>query len=230
MNNELHHLYDRKVSCLMCNTNYNTKKVLSRFIRAHRHDTDFCSYYTSTEINPLLYYVSVCPNCGFSSSEECSTYFPPKAKETIQQKVCDNWNGRNYCFERTVDTAIESYKLAIYCASIKKENHVALAGLYLRLSWLFRTEKINHEEEQRFLRLALEEYVHSYMVDDYSGTQLSEIKLLYLIGDLSRRLDLVSQATQYFSKVIEKQKDTLEKGIVQMAKDRWAEMREVKSS
>ncbi|APH03823.1 DUF2225 domain-containing protein [Bacillus weihaiensis] len=224
------YLFDKHVTCQICATSFITKKVLSRYIRANKHDTDFCSYYTKTSINPLLYYVQVCPTCGFSSSEEFTSYFPPTTKEAIATAISKNWiSTQLYSNERAIDTAINSFKLAIYCATLKKEKHITLAGLYLRLSWIYRTEKVNSTEEQRFLRLALEEYVQSYMVSDYSETHLSEIRLLYLIGDLSRRIGLTTQATRYFSKVIEKQRDTLEKGIVEMAKDRWAEMREKKS-
>ncbi|WP_226669438.1 DUF2225 domain-containing protein [Metabacillus litoralis] len=228
MEKNLDYLYDRKVDCYICKTSYTTKKVLSRYIRAHKHDTDFCSFYISTKINPLLYYVQVCPTCGFSSSEEFNNYFPPGTIDSIKEKISDNWKATFYCEERSLETAINSYKLAIYCATIKKEKHIALAGLYLRLSWLYRTEEINFEEEHRFLRLALDEYIKSYMNNDYSETHLSEVKLLYLIGELSRRIDNQAQATRYFSRVIEKQRDTIEKGIVQMAKDRWSEMREQK--
>ncbi|PMC40611.1 DUF2225 domain-containing protein [Bacillus sp. UMB0899] len=230
MNKELEYLYDRKVECKICESTFLTKKVRSRFIRAHQHDTDFCSFYTSTNINPLLYYVSVCPTCGFSTSEECTDYFPPMSKDLIQQKICDKWNSKDYGQERTLDMAISSYKLAIYCATIKKEKHIALGGLYLRLAWLYRTERVNPQEEQRFLRLALDEYIQSYSVGDFSDTSFSETRLLYLIGDLSRRVKLEGQAIRYFSRVIEKQKETIEKGIVQMAKDRWSEMREEKKS
>lgn len=228
MDKNLDYLYDRKVDCYICKTSYTTKKVLSRYIRAHKHDTDFCSFYISTKINPLLYYVHVCPSCGYSSTEETSLYFPPMTMEAIQEKISKNWNNKIYCDERSLETAINSYKLAIYCATIKKEKNIALAGLYLRLSWLYRTEEINIAEENRFMSLALEEYLKSYMNSDYSETHLSEVKLLYIIGELSRRVDNHAQATKYFSRVIEKQKVTVEKGIVQMAKDRWSEMREQK--
>lgn len=228
MNADQEYLYDKTLECNVCHKKYTTKKILSKYIRASKHDTDFCSYYSSTNKNPLLYYVQVCPNCGFSSSEEFSTYFPPSTLEAIEEKLCANWSGSNYGIERSVDQAINSYKLAIYCAILKNEKHISLAGLYLRLSWLYRTEKINEEEEKRFLRLALNEYMNSYSKGDFNDKQLTEIKLLYLIGELSRRLDQQEQATRYLSRVIEMQHNTLEKGIVEMAKDRWAEIREQK--
>ncbi|MFC0270932.1 DUF2225 domain-containing protein [Metabacillus herbersteinensis] len=47
MKNELDYLYDKQIDCPVCNKKYATKKVLSKYVRAHTHDSDFCSYYTS---------------------------------------------------------------------------------------------------------------------------------------------------------------------------------------
>lgn len=220
-------LYDRTVTCLVCKQTYTTKKVRSRFIRPIQHDTDFCSYYASEEANPLLYYVHVCPHCGFAATEEFSTYFPPQTLEAIQQNICVNWRGKNYSSARTFTDAVDTYKLGIYSALLKKERHIALAGLYMRLAWLYRSKQQN-EEEQRFMRLALEQYIASYEADDFVHTHMSEVRLLYLIGELYRRLGKEKQAIIYFSRVIARKKETIEKGIVNMAYDRWQEIREEK--
>lgn len=95
--------------------------------------------YASEEANPLLYYVHVCPHCGFAATEEFST-------ET----------------------------------------------------------------------------------DDLIHTHMSEVRLLYLIGELYRRLGKEKQAIIYFSRVIARKKETIEKGIVNMAYDRWQEILEEK--
>lgn len=49
--------------------------------------------------------------------------------------------------------------------------------------------------------------------------------MLYLIAELSRKIGDIEYATRYFSKVIEKQNSSLEPTIVEMAKDRWQEIR-----
>lgn len=59
-------------------------------------------------------------------------------------------------------------------------------------------------------------------------THMSEVRLLYLIGELYRRLGKEKQAIIYFSRVIARKKETIEKGIVNMAYDRWQEIREEK--
>lgn len=222
-------LYDRNIRCLVCQQSYTTKKIRSRFLRPVKHDTDFCSYYPSEDVNPLFYYVSVCPHCGFSVTEEFSSYFPPTTLEAIQTTICQVWNGSDYSGKRTFQEAVNTYKLGIYCATLKREKHIVLAGLYMRLAWLYRTYEIL-EQEERFMRLALEQYIASYSKDDFQGTRMSEVRLLYLIGELHRRLKQPKQAILYFSKVIAKKKETIEKRIVQMAHERWQEIRESQKS
>jgi len=218
-------LYDRNIKCLVCKSDYTTKKIRSRFIRAVQHDTDFCSYYRPEHLNPLLYYVNVCPHCGFSTSEEFTPYFPPSTLEMITKKICEQWSGLDYTGTRTFEEAVRTYKLGIYSATLKREKHIATAGLYMRLAWLYRTYQI-HDQEERFMRLALQEYTSSYSVGDYANTHMSELRLLYLVGELNRRLKNDKQAILYFSKVISKKRETIEKRIVKMAYERWQDIRE----
>ena len=81
------------------------------------------------------------------------------------------------------------------------------------------------EEEIRFLEIARDRYADSFSNDDYNGTQMSESRMLYLIAELSRKIGDIENATRYFSKVIEKQKTSTEPSIIEMAKDRWYEIR-----
>lgn len=219
-------LYDQHMTCLVCKQPYSTKKIRSRFVRAIRHDTDFCSYYQPDDLNPLFYYVSICPHCGFAVTEEFSSYFPPSTLDAIQKNICQAWKGGiQYSGKRTFQEAVNTYKLGIYSATLKQEKHIVLAGLYMRLAWLYRTYNI-HDQEERFMRLALQEYTASYSKDDFVGTHMAEVRLLYLIGELHRRLNNTKEAILYFSKVTAKKNETIEKGIVRMAQERWQEIRD----
>lgn len=223
---ELLPLYDKKYDCLMCKKTFTSKKVRTRFVKVTGYDTDFYPTYASDEANPLLYYVKVCPHCGFSFSEDFQSYFVPGTKEVIMDKVCNQWVSHDFGGERDINAALKTYKLASYCGTLKKEKHIIISGLYMRLSWLYRKLE-NKEQERRFCNLALQEYIESYMADDYRGTQVTEVRVLYLIGELSRRTDNISQAVKYFSKVIEKQRTTTERTTVELAKERWYEIREM---
>lgn len=217
-------LYDKKFECKMCSKPFTSKKVRSRFVKVDKYDSDFYPIYSSIESNPLLYYVNVCPSCGFSFSDDSSPYFPHGTKEVLNERVCKKWVPHNFSHARTINDAIKTYKLSLYCSMLKKEKHISIAGLCIRLAWLYRSLN-NSEQEQRFMKLAIQEYFESYSTADFQGTQVSEIKILYLIGELSRRTFNIEDATKYFSKVIEKQSQTVEKKIVEMAKEQWYEIR-----
>jgi uncharacterized protein len=222
---QLHPLYDKKYTCSMCEQTFTTKKVRSRFVKVLSYDTDFAPVYAEESENPNLYYVNVCPHCGYSFTDEFGSYYPPGTKKAIAEKISSQWVPRDFSLERTLHEAAIAFKLGAYCSSLKKEKHIVTAGLYLRLSWLYRLQG-NIEQENRFLKIALNEYTESFSTGDYKGTQVSEIRLMYLIGDLSRRTGNTQDAVKFFSRVIEKQRQSVEPQIVQMAKDRWQEMRE----
>ncbi|PLR92630.1 DUF2225 domain-containing protein [Bacillus sp. T33-2] len=222
---EIELLYDKKYSCIMCGKYFTTKKIRSRFVKVTGYDTDFCPSYSNPAADPNLYYINVCPGCGYSFTDDFSGYFPPGTKDSINDKVCGHWVPQDFNSERSIADAIKTYKLGVYCATLKNEKHIVTAGLYMRLAWLYRSKK-DTTQEQRFLKLALKEYVDSYSADDFKGTQVSEVRLYYLIGELHIRTFNMSEAQRYFSKVIEKQKQSLEPKIIQMAKDRWQEVRD----
>ena len=96
--------------------------------------------------------------------------------------------------------------------------------MYLRIAWLYRGIG-NSEQEHRFIKLALSEYQETYSTQDYQGTPVTEMRVLYLIGELYVRTGNIRESSKYFSKVIEQQKRTTETRIVEMAKERWNEVR-----
>ncbi|MDQ0247255.1 uncharacterized protein (DUF2225 family) [Bacillus fengqiuensis] len=223
--NHIPPLYDRNVACMVCHKNYTTKKIRSRFIKAVKYDTDFFTHYENDDLNPTFYHVNVCPHCGFSATEDFSPYFAPNSLDHIKEKVCSQWNAQNYGEKRSIEQAINSHKLAIYCASLKKEKHITIAGLLLRLAWLYRIKE-QTKKEHHFLAYARQEYIESYSQDDFRGTQMGIVRILYIIGELSRRIGDEKQSALYFSKIIQKHSRDGDQKIVEMARERWYEIRE----
>lgn len=218
-------LYDKKETCPICDHSFTTKKVRSRFIKLDYTDSDFCPYYKDEEISPLLYYVRVCPNCGYSFTESFTDYFPNGTKEAIQQEITSKWVPHDFSQERTLKEAIQTYKLALLSGKLKKERAIVLAGLLIRIAWLYR-KLGNQKEEQRFLKMAYDEYKQAYSEGNYSSSEMTDIRLLYLLGELNRRLDNEKEAVFYFSKVIDKKSSTIEQKIVDMAREQWYVIRE----
>ncbi|WP_285768365.1 DUF2225 domain-containing protein [Peribacillus sp. SI8-4] len=220
----LHPLYDKSMECLLCKQTSTTKKVRSRFVKVAKYETDFCPIYTDSSINALYYTIFVCPHCGFSYTEDFSRYFPPATKEAIEEKVSSRWFPQHFSNERSIHDAINTYKLASYCGALKKEKHIILAGIHLRIAWLYRITQ-NAKQEERFLRFALMEYEASYSTGDFIGTRATEAKILYLAGDISRRMGNDKAAIKYFSLVFERQKNARETSLIQMARDRFQEIK-----
>lgn len=211
--------YEKKIECALCKQNYTTQKLRSRFAKVKKIHSDFYTEYKDKEYVPFYYEVHVCPYCGYAETESYSKTFPPDT----EQKIIDtlkNWQYKDYGKLRTLMDAIQTYKLALLSASLKQEKHIIIAGLCTRLAWLYRMEN-NDQDEQRFLHLALNAYIKSYEQSDYLETQMSEMKLLYIIGELYLRTHDYKKAVLYFSKVTSHEQKHYEPKIERMARDQW---------
>lgn len=216
--------YDKNIKCEVCESNYTSKKIRSRYIRSEKVHSDFFTEYRG-EVNPYLYEVFVCPICGYAFTENFSDYFPPGTKEEIYTQISSSWKHRDYGGMRTIEEAIQTYKLGILSGTIKKEKNIVVAGLSMRLGWLYRMIE-NIDQEARFLRLSLSYYEKAYEASDHIGTQMSDMRLLYLIGELHRRVGDREKAVQYFSRVISHRNKAIETKLVEMAREQWYLMRE----
>ena len=119
---EVSPLFDGNIECIFCKESFTTKKVRSRFIKVTEYDTDFCPKYKEGSINAIYYNIYVCPYCGFSHSQDFSKYFAPGTKEQIVEKFCSKWVPHSFSGERTINAAIQTYKLASYSATVEKRK------------------------------------------------------------------------------------------------------------
>jgi uncharacterized protein len=219
-------LYDKKCSCLHCGTAFTTKRVRSGALAMLKRDSDFCTYYKEQSLNPIRYTVAVCPQCGFAFTDQFAPRLSPAHKKLVAERIAAKWTRKDLGAERSPAEAIAAYKLAIYAAELTGQAHSVKAGLYLRLAWLYRFE--GDAEEQRCLQQAVDEYEQSYIHSDYAlgDKDMSEVRLLYLIGELMRRVGQYDKAIHYFSKVLAFRGRTIETGMLQMAQDQWAQARD----
>ena len=221
--------YEKKIECLHCKLKFNTLKVRSKSVKVSGSDTDFMPIYGENDINALYYNVFVCEHCGFSFTDDFSSYLAPHTKEAIYNKLSSKWVPHKFDGERDVYSALQTYKLALYCAEIKDEKTIIIAGLLLRITWLYRSLG-NTSQEMRFMKLALARYQESYSKEDYVDTQMSDMRVLYMIGELARRLEDYQTATRFFSKIFEYKADQSEAKLLEMAKDQWELVREARQA
>ncbi|WCN38464.1 DUF2225 domain-containing protein [Aneurinibacillus uraniidurans] len=218
-------LYDKKFECAHCGHSFASKKTRLRKSHPFQRDSDFCEHYENQTHNPILYHVIVCPQCGYSFNDQFRKSVLPQIEEKIEERITKHWTAKDYTGIRTIPEAIAAYKLAIFTADVRKEPHCVIAGLCLRLAWLYRYLK-NESKELRFLNLALAEYEDSYTQGDYARAGMSELKLIYLIGELYRRTGDPGKALRYFSRVVEHPLRSNEPQTVNLAREQWQNMRE----
>ena len=224
---EISPYYEKKIDCPHCKTSFKSLKIRKNAVRIEHTDTDFYPTYKENSPKGYYYNVFVCEHCGYSFTEDFSPYFAPGVQQKLNDQVCAYWTPHHFNGERTAQQAIQAYKLAFLCGTIKQERHIILAGLLLRIAWLYR-EIQNKPQEMRFLRLAYTQYEQSYSTGDYEKMNMSEMRVLYMIGELGVRLDEIDQSTRFFSRIIERQSIGGDAKIVEMAKERWEQVRAIR--
>jgi uncharacterized protein (DUF2225 family) len=210
-------LYDKKVKCPVCNNEFTTKKVRVSKLRFIKQDTDFMPYYDKE--NPIKYNIFICPNCGYAATEDKFDSIPKRKKDIVLKEITLKWNKRNFGDKRTIEQAIETYKLAIYIGQLLDYSSVELGLLTLNLAWLFRL-KGDEKQEMRFLRLTKSFFEDAYHKESLSNANMDEIKLAYLIGEINRRLGDKGQSVKWFNKVVTSH-DNTNPAIKNMAIEQW---------
>lgn len=212
-------LYSIKINCINCEQDFQSSRVRTSFKKSIRNDADFCSYYK--EENPDYYVVRVCPRCGFASTENSAIRLTDIQKKEIQKKVSERWIERDFNGHRDWDTALETYKLALVCAQIIGDSERLIASILHHIAWLYRY-KGDVEQELRFLRFCLDSYI---LVYEYEGVGANNARLLYLIGELNRRVGDFNQAVLWFSRVINDKK-IVDASMIRASREQWAVLRE----
>lgn len=211
---KLEPLYSIKVVCAHCGHEYATSRVRPSFKKAYRTDTDFCAYYKSE--NPDFYVVRICPECGFASTENSTLKLNERQKALFHEQVGCRWEKRDMGGSRNLEDALESYKLALLCAQVIGERDRIVASLLHHIAWLYRYQG-NEDQEKRFLGYSLESYVRVFELE---GVGANDARLLYLIGEIHRRLGQFQEAVQWFSRVVQDDK-IMDAAMIRASREQW---------
>lgn len=212
-------LFQISVRCHHCDAVFQTSRVRPSFKKASGTDTDFCVHYK--DINPDFYVVRICPHCGFAGTENSKDRLTPAQKTTFREKIADHWTYKDYGGERTWEDALYAYKLALVTAQTVNDKGRITAGLLHHIAWLYRYRN-DKVQETRFLQHALDEYTRAFETE---ASEMNNARLMYLMGELSRRLKQYNQAVKWFSRVIN-DKRIMDAGMIRACREQWAVTRE----
>lgn len=224
MEDQYKELYDKKVKCPICKIEFTTKKVRTSRLRLIKRDEDFLNHYKVE--NPIKYNVFVCPSCGYSSLENNFDMIGKEEAELVVKNISLKWNKRDFGGVRTLDEAIESYKLALLVGTFTRASKLEMGNLCLNIGWLYRMKE-EKEEENRFLSMARERFIEAFNTESLAGTSMNDSKLSYLIGELSRRLNEKNEALSWFNTCLGLAETKMNPALDNMAREQWRLTREM---
>ncbi|MDF2841184.1 MAG: hypothetical protein K0Q99_1956 [Clostridia bacterium] len=215
-------LYEKSYKCPICNNNFSSKKVKATACRVDKRFEDFYTTY-KTE-NPTHYEIIVCPHCAYAASENSFDNLSAKELNAIKEMLSGKVINRDFCGERTITDALDSFKLALFIAKSREAKSSIIAGLSLKLAWIYREMK--DERENDFLLHALENYKTAYNTESLPLGNLDEISVQYLVGELSRRLNKYDDAVFWFNKAVSNPERRNNPRIEKMAREQWYTVKE----
>jgi uncharacterized protein len=212
-------LYQIQVTCACCEESFKSSRVRPSLKKAVRSDSDFCLHYNS--VNPDFYVVRVCPSCGFASTENFTEKLTARQKRDYYSKMGNHFVTRDYGGARTDSDAMACYKLSLLSGQAIEEKDRVMAGLLHHIAWLYRYQG-NKEQEKRFLAFAMEAYIRVFETERDS---LGNARLMYLIGELHRRLKQYNEAVRWFGRVIQDKK-IVDASMIRASREMWQSIRE----
>lgn len=221
---EVGELYDKDVECPICDNEFKTKKVRTSRLRLVKRDGDFLSYYKGE--NPIKYSIFICPNCGYAGSESNYESVTDENKKIILNEITPRWNKRSFGNKRSIDEALVTYKLAFHIGQLLDYKKIEQGFLSLNIAGLYRMKE--SEEELRFLKITKDLFEEGYKRESLVGTNMDELKLSYLIGEINRRLGNEDFALKWFNLVISNPEIQFNSMLETMVRGQWSLIREDK--
>ncbi len=191
-------LYDRKATCPICDTKFTTVGIKANKNQFIRTDDDLKPYYSL--VDPILYDVIHCA-CGYTAITGTFTQTLPTQRQMIRDQICKTFQPMYLNYERTVEEAIELYRLALLVCVIKKGKDIEKAILCLRLGWLCRD--VNDEENEKlYLSNALECLEVSIEKDTFPALGVDFYKANYLIAVLAYKCGQYEKSLKTIGRMI----------------------------
>jgi uncharacterized protein (DUF2225 family) len=197
--NILNHLFDKQVICPVCNSHFKSKTVKSKSPRVVSKDSDFFIRYSVA--NPYFYDVLICNSCGYAAMRIDFEKLKIHKKELVFSNVTPKWKPREYPDILDEKLAIERYKLALLNALLLNLPDSTKSMISLKIAWMNRLLD-NSTQETLFLKQALEGFNNAYINEIFPIYGLQRDSLMYLLGELSRKLGNYQDALLWFSRTI----------------------------
>ncbi len=194
----LNNLFDKQVICPVCNSHFKAKTVKSKSPRVISKDSDFFVRYLG--VNPYFYDVLICNSCGYAAMKSDFDNIKSHKKELVFSNVTPKWKPREYPAILDEKLAIEHYKLALLNAVLIDLPYSTKAMISLKIAWMNRL--LDNSQEILFLGQALDGFNNTYINEIFPVYGLQKDSLMYLLGELNRKLGNYQESLLWFSRTI----------------------------
>lgn len=209
-------IFDKKMQCPICNTEFKVKAVKTGKARLIGSDSDLRPKYAG--IDSIKYDAIVCPKCGYAALSRFFSYMTSSQARLIKEGITAHFQklpetGDIY----TYDEAINRYKLALLNSVVKKAKNSERAYTCLKIAWLYRGKKENlpagtpdynsikfecEKNELEMINNAYEGFLTSREKEDFPICGMDESTFDYLIADLANRIGKYEMAEKMAASVI----------------------------
>lgn len=194
------YVYERKLTCPVCNTEIQIKAVKSSGVRVISRDTDFMTLYQ--EPNPSFYDAWLCSACGYTALSSRFNAINSRQISLVKRNITPQWKlNKTYPTVFTVDDAIEMHQMALLNAVAIGTKDSEKAMICLKLSWLCRI-KNDPVNEKKFQVHAQQGLIRALEHEYFPVFGLDENTVEYLVGEIYRRLGDNTNALMWFSRVL----------------------------
>ncbi|MBE6052887.1 MAG: DUF2225 domain-containing protein [Clostridium sartagoforme] len=192
-------LFFKKVLCPICSKNFMTLSIKVNAPRVKSRDSDFFIRYSNE--NPYLYEVWLCPSCGYAALKSDFPKIRQYQSKLVKDKITPKWVNREYPVPFNEKVAIERYKLALLNAIVIESKSSTKAMLCLKIAWMYRllSDEVN---EKTYLNQALLSFNDTYVNEKLPVYGLDRFSIMFLIGEINRRIGEEQTSLRWFSEVI----------------------------
>ena len=194
----------------------------ARGCKVDKRDSDFCVHYVG--INPLYYDAWVCDYCGYAAQADKFLDISYKEADLIKKTITPKWKQRSFEGERSIDTAIEAFKLVLLNHQVRGVKASELAKVCMRIAWLYRFKK--DERENEFIKFALKYYTETFEKERFPADKLDENTCIYMIAELNFRIENYEDSVKWFSRLISSPEARKNPALIEAARDQFQLVKE----
>ena len=197
--NNINNLFFTDILCPVCEKKFKTFSVKVNIPRVKSRDSDLFIRYLVE--NPYFYEVWICPTCGYSALKVDFQNIRKHQIELVKSKITPKWVNREYPIPFNEKVAIERYKLALLNSVIIERKESTKAMICLKIAWMYRLLS-DETNEKIYLNQALLSFNDTYINEKLPVYGLDKFSIMFLIGEINRRIGEEETALRWFSEVI----------------------------